>query len=402
MKLPPGWKVARELRRLREQVISAPSRVTRYFLTTPYYDQFLARQIVETRGHYPETSRIGIYLIFPQFGIKSSHLDALDYLGASGYAPLVVSNFPLSAADREKVLGRCWRLIERPNFGYDFGGYRDGVLALEGHLARLDRLVFLNDSCWFPLPGANDWLADAESLNLDFVGAASHLGMYRPDVEGFRTISWRYITTNRDFHYASFALSIGPKILHDDEFCAYWKHFRLSNDKRLTVLRGEVGLTQWVMRSGYSHGSTLDIGSLAGELSNISAQRLGEITKSLVSIEDSRMLTAKSAFLQSDDFSCQNSRIALIMTVVAREGASYALADYLMQEKRFAFFKKSPLWLNEESSDILLSLLQRLPEPVQSKLMGEALELRARKTQFAIPAVDGVLRTEARDMVESG
>ena len=381
MKLPPLWKIHRELRRFGRQLITSPGHVAHYLLATPYYDHFLARKSVETTGLSPETSKVAIYLIFPQYGVKKSHIRALEYLGASGYAPLVVSNLPLTATDREKVLSRCWRLIERPNFGYDFGGYRDGIIALKSRLARLHRLVLLNDSCWFPLPGANNWLMDAESLGRDFVGACSHYGMRSPDVENFRTIHWNYNSTNRNFHYTSFALSIGPRILHSGKFYAFWKRFPLSTEKVPTVKRGEFGLTRWAIQSGYSHGSTLDVGCLADDLATVSSERLREITKNLITPAIRRLRSVRSTFLQSDDASSNKSHIALILTGVARQGASYALADYLIRDKGFSFLKKSPLWLDEESSDISLSLIRQLPEPEQSELMEEALELRARKAQ---------------------
>ena len=91
--------------------------------------------------------KVAIYLIFPTSGVQESHLSAIEYIASSGYSPLVVSNLFLGDSDRQEVRSRCWQLIERPNYGFDFGGYRDGVLQLASSLHELTRLVIVNDSC---------------------------------------------------------------------------------------------------------------------------------------------------------------------------------------------------------------------------------------------------------------
>lgn len=93
-----------------------------------------------------------------------------------GYAPFVVSNLPLPEVERGRLLPSVWRYIERSNFGYDFGGFRDAVLELASDLPRMERLFFLNDSTWSPLPGGQDWLDAVESLGVDFAGAATNYG----------------------------------------------------------------------------------------------------------------------------------------------------------------------------------------------------------------------------------
>lgn len=262
----PMWKLKREVRRLGRQTRKLPGNVARRLLLTPYYDFYLARNVVTTPGERPETSKFAVFLIYPQFGVKPTHIRTLDHLIEKGYATTLISNLPLTGDDRAAVLPRCFRLIERPNFGYDFGGYRDGVLSLQDRLGKLDRLVLLNDSCWFPLPQDVDWLDEAEARDLDFVGATSHYGLLRRDQEVGANVEWNYGPRGRHFHYASYAVSIGPKILRNAGFTGFWKRFALSNEKNITVRRGEIGLTQWVLARRYSHASTLDIAHLDQDL----------------------------------------------------------------------------------------------------------------------------------------
>ncbi len=351
------------------------------FLTT-YYDYVLAPRIVRHVGEVSERPEAAIFLIYPQFGIKPSHLRTLDHLEDQGYATVVVSNIALSDTDRAAVLSSCSQLLERPNFGYDFGGYRDGIFALGNQLKRLDRLVLLNDSCWFPLTENDDWLSRAKSLDLDYVGASSHFGVRHPDATDYETIEWKYRTTPSYFHYSSFALSLSPKIFRTKRFYSFWKRFALSNEKNVTVRRGEIGLTQWVLARGYSHGATLDIAHLDKDLQKLDRQRLSQLASSLIFADDKRMEAVTREFAESLNEVTSEQMISLILTSVARQGVSYVLAQYSISEMGHSFLKKSPVWLSKEGSDITLKIIRNLPEPIRTELMSEAHELRERKAKF--------------------
>ena len=88
----------------------------------------LRRQVRITEGALAATRRCAVYVVYPRLGLQDSHLTSLAYLARKGCAPLVVSNLPLTPQERERLQPLCWRLVERPNYGYDFGAYREGVL----------------------------------------------------------------------------------------------------------------------------------------------------------------------------------------------------------------------------------------------------------------------------------
>jgi len=121
------------------------------------------------------------YLIYPSRGLKPSHLRTLKYLAAKNYNAVVVCNLPLTNDEQQQILPLCHQCIQRPNFGYDFGGYRDGVLSVTNNGKQLKHLLLLNDSTWFPIVEDTDWLADVQQLDLDFTAATSHFGIPRPD-----------------------------------------------------------------------------------------------------------------------------------------------------------------------------------------------------------------------------
>ncbi|MDE3029022.1 MAG: hypothetical protein KGH84_11545 [Paracoccaceae bacterium] len=373
---PPLWKIRREFVRFTRQIRELPQDLHTFFFATRTYDRSSANKIKIYSGNAPAADRVAVFVIYPVLGLQPSHYQTLAYLQSKGYAVQVVTNLPLTEADRGRLLAQCWQCIERPNFGYDFGAYREGILQFHGQLTRLERLLLINDSNWFPLPGSRDWLDDVEALDVDFAGVTSHFGAPRPDVEGFRAIKWSYSPNHRNFHYGSFALCIRPAILCAPGFIAYWQRLRLANKKKQTVRRGEIGLTQWVLAQGFTHGATLDLDRLDADLAALGTARLTEIVRDAIIPELPRLKVLRQEILACNS-PAKADLINFILLAVARQGASYALAPYAIAEKRGAFLKKSPVWLSSDSADTTLRLLSQMPGA--EDLLAEAIALRARR-----------------------
>ena len=369
------------------RIINFPGFLINYLFATTYYDLVTSRRKKVYAGRRERGSRVAIFLTFPQFGLKPSHINTLTYLLRKGYAPIVVSNLQFSEPERSSILDNCWKLIERPNFGYDFGGYREAILSLGADLAALDRLVLVNDSSWFPLPETSDWLDDVEAMGVDFAGAASNLGVDGPEPSDFRSMVWNNQSTLPNFHYCSFALCIAGPVLRDPAFRRFWQRFSLTNDKFLTVRRGEVGLTQWVMTRSFSHGATLNIQRLDLDLAACLPQRLREVTRETIIAECPELRAIKKGVLARYDGSdawCEEAR-RFILTAVARAGVSYVLSEFIIHERGFPFLKKSPIWLNEESSDSTIRIAQRLTGSQGEAILEEALDLRRRRASSFKP-----------------
>ena len=374
----PLWKIKRELTRPFLQLRDLPERLGTLFFAQHYYDFVLAPKKKVAQGKIEPSNRVGIYLIFPQNGVLASHREALRYLVANGFSPVVVSNLPLTEADRSDLLQLATLIIERPNFGYDFGGYRDGVLDALKRFDQMDRLVLLNDSAWFPLPGSRNWLEAAEALQLDFVGAASNYGHPRVNPEDYRELRWNYSCDHHNFHYCSFALMLSGQILSDPRFLKFWQKFPLTNNKSVTVRRGEIGLSRWVISRGFSHGTTLDITDLDKDLEAKSHSELQQIAANTLIPEMPRAKLVKLALNPKN--ASREDLIGFILTSVARQGISYTQPRLMHQDRGFAFLKKSPLWLDEDASDLTLDLLRDMSretgDPLAQTFLGEAVHLR--------------------------
>ena len=372
------WKLKRECLRLLRQISELPDDMRTRLLATRRYDREANSLIRHFSGVQPQTNRIVIFLIFPKGGLESSTLRAFDYFTEHGYSVLAVSNVALPETEQLTLLQHCWRYMERPNFGYDFGGYRDAVLWLSSRLQTLERLVIFNNSTWFPLPGSRDWLKDAEALDVDFVGAASNFGTPRADVDRFRQMTWNYRSDHRNFHYCSFALLMRPNVFRNDVFLDFWKHLKLTDKKKRIVRRGEIGLTQWVLDQGLSHAATLDISSLDAALAQLDDFQLKGLAGSLIIPEDEKIRALQSRLLADPD----TSRVDLfkfILLTVSRQGSSYTLAPYSIPEVGFPFLKKSPLALSDESAEASFRLICTLRGREAVEIRQEALAIVAAK-----------------------
>ena len=338
-----------------------------------YNDKILSRQRRIHSGDLVMDKRVAIYLVFPKTGLLPSHLHSIQYMIDNGYTPLIVSNLPLTSQDLTTLRPLSHQIIERVNFGYDFGGYREAILWLGDKLLLLDRLVLLNDSTWFPLAGQMNWLSQTKSLPHDFIGALEAGFVKRPDVKSYKTMRWRMDRGQSRFHYCSFALSIRPKILQNIDFIRFWKNLRLTQGKNRTVKRGEIGLTQWVLAQGYSHSATTDYSDL------------DQVLLLLPEVELRRFL-ARVMIVQDPDAQAMFDRLAInpgwsnlshhhitqaILMAVARRGGGHALADYLISDKNYGFLKKYAAGPNEKNMTAMVALIENLSDPLRYDMLAE-------------------------------
>lgn len=374
MKRPPLWKIRRELARAGRKTLRAPRKLWGILVHRRYYDRVLAPQIKRTEGEVHQGPEAGIYLIYPSHGVLPSHLHSLREMVGAGISPIVVSNLPLGEDDKARLLPLSARILERPNAGYDFGGYRDGIIELEDRLPELDRLWLLNDSAWM-VPQAQSWFDAARALDTDFAAATSNFAMPRVDPDEYRDITWTFRTTHRNFHYASYALSIRAPVLRDREFLEFWRKLHISNDKTETVRRGEIGFSQWVLKHGYSHSATCEVDQLDKELEALPDPELDRVARELVIPVESRLKAVRDEILRLDPSSDEGriSRRCLILTATSRFASAYALPGYTLPHRGFQFLKKSPMWLTPESATMMLELISRID--------GEAGDMIAREAR---------------------
>ena len=375
-----SWiKIKRELLRIVAWARKLPRHVTHMAWPNFHYDRTIGRHRRTQRGDQPEARKIAVYLIYPLNGIQESHIAAIKYILRSGYAPLVVSNLELSDEQRDRLLKWSWLLVERPNFGHDFGGYRDAILHLDLEHRHVERLALFNDSCWFPVPAECNWLAKAEQLNQDMVGSMSCLHMPRRlggRLEGFK---WSYDPLVRKFHYSSYALLFSGRVAGDPAFTGFWRRLQLFDSREfLNVAKyGEIGLTRWIKKKGYSHGSTVGIQDLDEELDGFTCLELRNVLKMTVSPWSTEYVAMKDGLVEDyeDSSTWKNKAIQLILFLAYRGPPCYSLPDYLSRRHEFGFLKKATARGNEDAVTIMKVVAQRLDNQCDFDLCREVAEV---------------------------
>jgi Rhamnan synthesis protein F len=334
-----------------------------------FNDTVLAKSRKLHLADVPLGSKVAIYLIFPSKGLLASHEVALVELARSGYAPLVVSNLPLAPEALARLAPLAWRILERANFGYDFGGYREALLWLQPHLHSFDRLILMNDSVWFPIPGAMDWIAQAEALNRDLVGSVCTGFSGRMRAHLFRETPWQVDMARPGVHYGSFALMLSRKLMQDSGFLRFWRRLRLSQGKTRTIKRGEIGFTQWVMRHGFSHGATSDLSRLDKVLAEQSESALDQIFANLIIVQDEK--ADRQRLKLSEKPLTRAEKEAFIRMVVARRGPSLSLPGIMINDFEFAFLKKYATKSASQDKDKIYNVINSLKDPMRSVVFAE-------------------------------
>ncbi|HEY5762948.1 MAG TPA: rhamnan synthesis F family protein [Rhodocyclaceae bacterium] len=232
----PRWKMRRELRSLREQIAALPELIVGP-LRKRRADRRFPHDLRIADGAAPASARIAIYLTFQPNGLAESTLIACRHLAERGYAVLLVANAPIADADRERLAPHVWRFVQRVNFGYDFGGYRDGLQLLQHWQARPRYLIVLNDSIWFPLYPQEDLIARMEGSEAAFVGAQRYVD-HLDDLE------------ERTGILMSFLFLFKAPLLESPEFRRFWRSYVPSSSKVLTVRRGERRFSRQLIARG--------------------------------------------------------------------------------------------------------------------------------------------------------
>jgi hypothetical protein len=233
----PGWKVKRELLRLRDFGWSILGHAYEP-IQKARHDRWRKALPVPADEAVVAAGKIAVVLVYQPRAIPDSLLLTLGYLVENGYAPLVVSNTPLDRTARESLHPVVWRIVERPNIGYDFGGYRDGVLLLRQWGVTVARLIVMNDSIWMPLAPGSTLIARLEAAEADVVGGIEH-----PDVR-------RRSGSVRAGFIESYLYLFNRSAWDHPAFLRFWQGYRMSSNKLNAIYRGERGLSQALRKAG--------------------------------------------------------------------------------------------------------------------------------------------------------
>lgn len=236
----PRWKIARELDRTTQQLKAVAGLVWEPFVQRRH-DRNRGTRLKITPGSRPLRDRVLIYLIYQPDRILESTIETCRLLEEQGYSTLVVSNSGLKPESLARLKDVSWQVMERPNYGYDFGGYRDGILYLMDKNLRPEWLLVMNDSVWYPVGQADTLVRRLEGSGLDVSGTIVH--------RSFRKTLLRRRATRV---IESYLFLFNRKALESAAFRNFWVKYRLSSNKYNAVHRGERQVAEQMLAAGLS------------------------------------------------------------------------------------------------------------------------------------------------------
>lgn len=273
----PMWKVKREVLRAKDHMrfpfiaLSGP-------LRRKWHDLRKNRNSKYTNGTLAAGPNVVLYLLYQPKGLLASSVETCRYFAAKGFSVFIVSNAPLSDADRNTLSGLSFGVLERENFGYDFGGYRDGILHLLESGIQMNKLLIMNDSVWFPTFDDEDFLDHVLAAKTDLYGA---------------------VLSQRKQHMAqrhlqSYAVAFGKKLLASKDFAVFWRHLLLSSNREWTIRNCEVQMTVHFRKLGYSLDARWGFESLGSVLDQLSDDELKDLLRLEAELERKRAPTIEA------------------------------------------------------------------------------------------------------------
>ena len=316
-------KVNRELKRIAEQMhtgldrMLGPSRTRRY-------DGAREAAVIVTKGNQPLMGKVCIFLVFQPNGIADSIVETCSFLNDLGLSVMIVSNVPISSSDHNRLFPAVWQIIERSNIGYDFGGYREGILQLLDQSILPDQLVILNDSVWLITTSGEKFIT--ETLALDADSAGSVLRVRRRKAK----------------HYwlESYFLTFRKSTLQNPGFQAFWQNYPLLNTKKAVVRYGELHLGHTLQQLGFAMESKASNAFFCSALQNYPNKALQSFLQyaSLEGAEETTRNLLLAGFADSELW--RSSALSLFTEAMKTSEFQFVFAYASAKILNFPFVKK--------------------------------------------------------------
>lgn len=349
-----AWKFRRELYRIRQQLQSIPE-----FFTEParrrHHDAQRFAMLDAMDGAIDLRRKVALHLVFQTAGISDATRWTCEHLVDKGYAPLVISNAPLTQRDRELLKPWVWKMTDRANFGYDFGGYRDGIWMLQQWGIDPDMLIILNDSIWFPLNGTETLIDRMEASPADFVGALQ-LDALRQTTD---------VPKKKRPFFGSFFLMVKHTAWTHLAFRTFWTDYCITSNKYKTIRRGERGFSHAMMDAGIRSEAIYAHGDLDRHIALMSNHDLRILLSDLVTIDERIETNIANAIADFKDTSSWRARALQIACKATEKQNVLATAPVTsLTEFRVPYLKKARDWNNIKALALIRQRMQdgQLPE----------------------------------------
>ncbi|HUC18207.1 MAG TPA: rhamnan synthesis F family protein [Acetobacteraceae bacterium] len=180
----------------------------------------------------------------------------LKALAHSGLGIIFVSNAPRLPPEEMLFLqDHCAGVVLRRNRGFDFGAWKDALLAYGLPRPETKLLILANDSLYGPLRPLGPVLAAIDFAQADLWAL---------------TDSWQH-----RYHLQSYFLAAGPRVLESIAWKKFWRGLRPLACKRWVIRRFEIGLSQAMLRAGFRLRAVWPYESLVDDATTASPDEAG-------------------------------------------------------------------------------------------------------------------------------
>lgn len=355
-------KISRELTRLKDQISS-------WFMNLyePYFrwqhDKNFAK-IIDFRinNQHRLSEKVAVFLIFQPTGLAQSVFLTLKHLHSNGYSTILLSNCKMLQEDISEALPFCWKIMVRPNFGYDFGGYKDGIKTAVDTHPSLNQLLILNDSIWFPLHSGCQLLKRMEDHPNGFIGA-----FQLTPVRDLRKMRGK----KRPF-MGSFFWHFKKPVLNGPAFKKFWQNYKPTSSKYATIRRGERRFTHFMLDSGVPGEYMYSREQFDNWLNQTSGKELAKLLVDLCTTNPSLAVQQQSLFTRYRSDQRWDEEAKFLARAITETQNIMATAPLFMVEQMgLPFIKKSADTANLLALSKLINYWDSNPMAISSCVLNE-------------------------------
>ena len=167
----------------------------------------------------PSQHRVVLYFAWGEITLAKQ--TALTNLAASGLDVFVIVNRK-SSEDYRAYLPYARMVMDRPNWGYDFGGWKDGVQQFD--LSGYNFIYFVNDSIIGPWAPVTEHLDAFEQSEAEVFGVTD-------------SAEWMH-------HIQSYFFGLSAELYHSAILQRFWGRFKFINNNKYVIHFGEMMLSK--------------------------------------------------------------------------------------------------------------------------------------------------------------
>ncbi len=199
-------------------------------------------------GTIPLGPKVCVFVHWDGAGDVRDHvMHQVRSLAEAGISVVFVTNSGFLRPDAMQRLQEvCAGVIVRSNVGYDFGAWREGFERLALPRPDTEMVLMANDSVYGPLQPLDDLLGAIDFATADVWGC---------------TESWQ-----TRYHLQSYFMAFSPAVVASQAWRSFWDSVRPTWSKGWLIRLYEIGLTQTLLKAGFTCRAVWPYQSLAHDI----------------------------------------------------------------------------------------------------------------------------------------